>query len=177
MPRMPRGRKPTVVDTNVAVVANHREGGSYACASSCAQALLKLRSNGILLVDSHGLILSEYAKYLNYKGEPGVGDAFFRWFFNNRGRRDLCREVILNELDHAWRRFHEFPDDDALNDFDKDDQKFVATARAEGPKAEILQASDHKWLRWNPHLERHSVVVRFLCPEELAATARRRIAT
>ena len=171
---MPRGRKPTVVDTNVAIIANHRDGGSYSCASSCAKELMRLRETGLLLLDSHGLILSEYKDYLNYKGQPGAGDAFFRWFFNNRGRKDLCREVTINGITAPWRLFREFPADENLKDFDRSDQKFVATARAEDVHAVIVQASDHKWLRWNPHLEKHGVIVRFLCREEMAETAERK---
>jgi len=129
-----------------------------------------LRSSGTLVLDDQELILTEYRNYLNYKGQPGVGDAFLRWFFNNRGRPDLCREVAISHIDHKWRRFEEFPENDALSDFDKSDQKFVATALAAGTTTKILQASDHKWLKWHPALAEVGVRVHFLCEAELLET-------
>lgn len=171
---MRRGRKPVVVDTNVPITANRRNGGSYACASACAQELMALRKSGTLVLDRGGLILAEYRNYLNYKGEPGAGDAFFRWFFNNRGKTDLCREIPITPIAHQWRQFEEFPDDETLSNFDKADQKFVSAAIAVKQGASVLQASDHKWLNWHNSLEAHGVEVRFLCKAELFATQNRK---
>ncbi len=162
-----------MLDTNVPIVANRRDGGSYACASACAQELLALKSNGLLLLDDQQHILTEYKRYLNHSGQPGAGDAFLRWFFNNRGRRDLCVEVAINPISHAWRHYEEFPDDENLSDFDIADQKFVATARA-GKNATIVQSSDHRWLAWSNDLGNNGVSVRFICEGELRATAARK---
>lgn len=124
------------MDTNVPIRANRRGGESYACASACTQELIALRNSGTLILDNHGLIISEYRNYLNYRGQPGAGDAFLRWFFNNRGKPDLCKEVVITTMNHEWRQFEEFPNDDRLSKFDKADQKFVATAIAAGPEVE-----------------------------------------
>ena len=171
---MPRGRQATVIDTNVPVTANRREGGSYACASACALELLAIKDRGHLLLDDQGLILAEYRSYLNYSGQPGAGDAFLRWFFNNRWKADLCSSVPIQQIEHEWRRFEEFPGNIELKDFDPSDQKFVAVANASELKAAILQASDHKWLKWHDALKECEITVRFLCKEELQATAHRK---
>ena len=171
---MPKGRKAVVVDTNVPIVANRRSGGSYACASACAKELMALKNSGTLILDSAGLILQEYKNYLNFKGQPGAGDAFLRWFFNNRGKKDLCREVRISAISHEWRQFEEFPDDGALEDFDKSDQKFIAAALSVSGTAPILQAADHKWLKWAPKLASHGVVTRFICQDELETIANRK---
>lgn len=163
-----------VLDSNVPIIANRRDGGSYACASQCAQELVALKKRGVLIVDDKGLILAEYRTYLNYSGQPGIGDAFLRWFFNNRGKADLCRTVRISHIDHEWCLFAEFPEDDELADFDKADQKFVATATSDNSGAKITQAGDHKWLRWERVLQRHNVLIRFVCETELQATAARK---
>jgi hypothetical protein len=67
---MAKGRRPFVVDTNVVVTANRRDGGTYTCASRCAQALLEIRAHGSLVLDDGDRILKEYRSYLNYSGQP-----------------------------------------------------------------------------------------------------------
>jgi hypothetical protein len=133
-----------------------------------------IKERGYLLVDDQDLILSEYRNYLNYSGQPGAGDAFLRWFFNNRWKNDLCRTVSIRRIADGWRRFEEFPDDVALAEFDPSDQKFVATANASESPAHILQAADHKWLKWQEPLRGHGITVRFLCEQELQEAADRR---
>jgi hypothetical protein len=135
---------------------------------------MALRKSGTLLLDDDRLILSEYRNYLNHKGQPGAGDAFLRWFFNNRGKADLCREVPITPILHRWRQFQEFPDDEHLSNFDKADQKFVAVAVAAQNRASVLQATDHKWLNWHKSLRTHGVHVMFLCRQELQAVKDRK---
>lgn len=135
---------------------------------------MALRESGTLILDNKGLILAEYRNYLNFKGEPGAGDAFLRWFFNNRGKTDLCKEVPITPISHSWRQFEEFPDDEALSSFDKADQKFISVAIATRQAASVLQATDHKWLSWHNSLRTHGVDVRFLCQTELRETKGRK---
>jgi hypothetical protein len=168
---MAKGRRAQVVDTNVAITANRRDGGSYGCASTCAEALLAIRSSGQIVLDDQGAILAEYKSYLHHSGRPGVGDAFFRWFFNNRGRADLCCEVAITPIIHPWRRYEEFPDDQSLSDFDSSDQKFIAVSRSDPRRPPILEASDHKWLDWATFLRENGILVEFLCEEELRVVA------
>ncbi|MHB1956816.1 MAG: hypothetical protein ACYCOU_24100 [Sulfobacillus sp.] len=163
------------MDTNVAITANRRDGGTYACANACAKRLLEIKRRGKLVLDNQNEILSEYRSYLNHSGQPGVGDAFFRWFFNNRGKRDLCCEVAITPISHQWRIYEEFPADNALSDFDKSDQKFVAASQGHPEKPPILQATDHKWLKWSDALAVHGTSVSFLCEREVRETAARRM--
>jgi hypothetical protein len=73
--------------------------------------------------------------------------------------------------DIGWRRFAEFPDDDALRGFDVSDQKFVAVALASNEHPPILNAVDSDWWNYGPALARHDVVVENLCPDH-RSTAR-----
>src|SRR5690348_13538919 len=94
-----QGRFPQIVDTNVPVVANRSHGESYACSNNCVQALMQLRSDGLLLLDDHGLILKEYRGNLSLSGQPGFGDVFIKWVHDNIGRRDLIQLVPITPLD------------------------------------------------------------------------------
>ena len=63
------------------------------------------------------------------------------------------------------RVFEEFPESDALNNFDRNDRKFVAVAVASGERPPILNASDRDWWDDRLSLERCGVRVDFLCPD------------
>jgi hypothetical protein len=160
-------RSAVVMDTNVAVVANgHAPQAGFACVRSCIRTLLHLRAERRLLIDRTGLILREYRTYLSPTGQPGVGDAFFKWLWNNQANPQLCRQIPLTPLDEDHRRFVEFPDDPDLASFDPSDQKFVAVALASEEQPPILQAVDSKkWRLYQDALIRHHVQVQFICPE------------
>src|SRR5580704_5712292 len=110
------GRRLRVVDTNVLVIANRRDGGSYACAASCARALLEIKNLGVIVLDDSDSILSEYRAYCSVSGQPGVGDSFMKWVHDNSGRRDLVQTVGLTPVD-GTNQFLEFPDHEDLADF------------------------------------------------------------
>jgi hypothetical protein len=152
------------MDTNVAVVANGRTPQASAdCASACIDALLHIREACRLLLDGEGLILEEYRRRLNPSGQPGLGDAFFKWLWNNQGNENHCRRFDITPDDD--RGFVEFPDDPELEQFDKSDRKFVAVALASGEDPTVLNASDTDWRDYVVALRRHGVEVTFLCPE------------
>ncbi len=160
-----------VVDSNVALVASGlTPEASAACNDECVQRLALIIKDGGLLLDADGLILHEYVKKLGYAGRPGAGRAFVKWAYDNQFNGGLCRRVtITRRVDDGWRRFAEFPDDDALCGFDVSDQKFVAVALASAEGPPILNAVDSDWWHYGPALARHGVVVEDLCPGHRAA--------
>lgn len=69
-----------VVDTNVAIVANGREGETNAdadCQLSCVETLRSVVAEEVA-IDDRRVILQEYRNRLDFSGRPGVGDAFFQ---------------------------------------------------------------------------------------------------
>lgn len=154
-----------MLDTNVAVVANGRtpQAGDD-CVEACITTLVELREHHRVLVDDRGLIFDEYRRRLSPSGQPGLGDAFFKWLWDNQGNPDHCRQVRITPTKDG-RGFDEFPDDPALADFDPSDRKFVAVALASEGSPPILNASDTDWWNHREALSRHGVEVRFLCPE------------
>ena len=157
-------RPEIIVDTNVAVVANNKEPTPErrACAVKCIARLRHIQATCCLLLDDQNLILTEYQKELDFSGQPGTGDAFFKWLFENQARQKHCRKVHVRP--HPERGFEEFPEAPDLNTFDRDDRMFVAIAVASGTSPQVLNASDTDW--WDHHhaLQQHGVEVVFLCP-------------
>jgi hypothetical protein len=152
-----------VIDTNVLAVANelHAPAG-VACVEACNGALRKAQRSVVLIDDNHA-ILSEYQTYCSHAGQPGLGDAFFKWLWNNQGNPTRCRQIRITP--NASRVFDEFPEDPDLSAFDLDDRKFVAVAVASGLNPDILNASDTDWWISREALYRNGVRIRFLCPE------------
>ena len=158
------GKREIVVDTNVAIVANcGTPQANPSCVSACIARLRQVRSECRVLLDNRGLILSEYRKNLSPSGQPGTGDAFFKWLNDNQANSEYCIRVPVNT--DQDRGFEEFPDDPALSTFDPDDRKFVAVALASGTRPEVLNASDTDWWCYRNELQHHGIEVVFLCPE------------
>jgi hypothetical protein len=166
-------RKCQVVDTNVLVVANHRDGGSYACARTCARALMDIKNFGVIVLDDGDRILSEYRGYCCISGQPGIGDSFMKWLHDNFGKNDLVNTVGLNAREDG-HQFLEFPDHPELDEFDPADEKFVAVANAHPDKPPILQATDSKWWGWRDPLLACGISVELLCADEVEATYKKK---
>lgn len=156
-----------VIDTNVAIVANGKtpQAGS-ACELACIRVLLEVRRTGIVVLDVGLDILREYMRKLSMSGQPGPGDAFMKWVWQVQADSSHCELVMISR--HEQRGFVEFPDDQALNDFDPDDRKFVAVALTSSKNPSVLNAVDSGWWRYRDSLRRNGVAIRFLCPEQFS---------
>jgi len=157
---------PTVVDTNVVLVANgQHQDISPGCVAQCAVTLQNLMKNGRLVHDNQFLILNEYQNKTQPKTGNRPGDAFVKWALRNRVNRKFVD--IISIMDNPARGFDSFPDDPALAEFDPPDRKFVAVAGAHAERPPILQAADSKWLDYSPTLRQHGISVTFLCPADI----------
>jgi hypothetical protein len=157
-------RKAFVVDTNVLVVANGQNTrADTKCVGKSIEALVTIRSAGIIVLDDQIAILQEYRKHCSYSKQPGVGDAFFRWAWNNQAVAEVCERVRITPKPGKPEDYEEFPDDPVLNAFDRNDRKFVAVARESRNKPKILNATDTDWWDFRVPLRRHGIEVEFLC--------------
>ena len=153
-----------VVDTNVPVVANGKtEQASPECEAACIWTLIQVRAERRTLLDDKGLILREYRRHLSHSGQPGVGDAFFKWLHENQATPQHCRTVPVTA--QADRGFAEFPGDARLRSFDLSDRKFVAVALASETGPQVLNAADRDWWEHRKALAENGVNVLFLCSE------------
>ncbi len=158
-----------VIDTNVPVVANgqHHPAGDD-CVWACTEALTLARNDAVL-IDDGGRILREYRNNLNAGGQPGVGDAFFKWIWDNQCNAERVRQVEIQPRDGSDTDFMEYPADLDLARLDPADRKFVAVVVASGCGPDLLNATDRDWWELRISLQRNGVNVRFLCPELMAA--------
>lgn len=154
-----------VVDTNVLVVANGRHGrASDECTAAAITALLETREAGII-VDEGREIFEQYRRHASYSGQPGTGDAFWKWLWDNQANSAVCRQVTLTRVGDSLGEYAEFPQDPELSTFDRSDRVFVAVALASGEQPKILNATDTDWWDARHALARNDVDVRFLCPD------------
>jgi len=155
--------KRRVIDTNVAVVANGRgTNASVKCRQGTIDALAHLLNRGRIVVDEAGEMTAEYRTYCNPKGQPGVGDRFFREVLMNYSRK--VERVRLKKRSDGT--FLDFPSDPDLATFDPSDRKFAAAARK--ASAPVLNATDSDWLNHVEALKRNGISVEFVCGTEKA---------
>jgi hypothetical protein len=158
--------RPCLVDTNVAIVANgNSEQADDALMEKCIDAILELTQNGGLVLDAGDLIYDEYRQNLSMSGQPGTGDLFMKWVHDFRWQPEFCERREINCTDENGQTFLEFPESDALQDFDRSDRKFVAVANAAEPKRPIIEAVDFKWWGWKEALAEAGIKVVFLDEE------------
>ena len=151
-----------VVDANVAIVANRASPqADTTCEIACIQALREVKEN-MITIDDGDRILNEYRSHLSMSGQPGVGDEFMQWLFQNQYTKSVCERVVIHE--HPVRVFEEFPDDPALMAFDRADRKYVAVAIASENSPRILNAVDSDWRDFEHELSMHGISVSELCP-------------
>ena len=125
--------------------------------------LIQVQAGHRTLVDDKRLIFKESLKRLSLSGQPGLGDAFFKWLWENQANPQHCRIVPVTV--HDGRGFAEFPDSARLSSFDRSDRKFVAVALASGSSPQVLNAADIDWRDHRQALAENGVDVVFLCPE------------
>jgi hypothetical protein len=167
----------SVIDTNVLIVANdaaisprqsRRSGhASDECVLAAVDALVRVRNTGRVGLDQLGLVLQEYANArMSYSGQPGVGDAFFKWLHQNQANPEVCATADV-QYDAQTEEFCEFPQDPELAGFDRSDRKFVAICVKLGPqRTQIMNCVDSDWWNFRQALQAHKIQIEFLCPEQ-----------
>lgn len=150
-----------IVDTNVLCVANDPES-DLDCFAACTRLLKSLRIAGVLLIDDAHRILTEYGRHASLAGQPGLGDEFLKWVWDNQAVARYCRAVTVTP--HPDRGFEEFPADPALASFHSKDRVFVEIALASGGRPPIYEATDSDWWEHRTALAAHGVELHFLCP-------------
>lgn len=159
-----------VVDVNVAIVANGRlSHADAACISACVAALINIHDNGRIVLDDSMRILSEYMDHLSMAGQPGIGDAFMQWVWQNQAVESRCERVLLKSNPDDPDVFSEFPADPDLQTFDPSDRKYVVVALGSQERPEVLNAVDTDWWVHREALERNGICIGFLCPEHMNA--------
>lgn len=152
-----------VVETNVAIAANGRNThASLACQYACVEFLEKLtdvKSRDAILLDDGELILEEYKRHLNYRGQPGVGDVFFKYLHNHMYSGNRIKLILVTPNNIETQGFDELPE----NSLDKSDRKFLAVALV--GKGILFNAMDTDWQEQAAFIRNLGGTVEQLCPE------------
>jgi len=152
-----------VIDTNVAIAANGRNTHAcIKCQLECVEFLDSLTSVGSrkkIYLDDLDLLLNEYRPHLNFHGQPGIGDAFYKFLHDHKysGRKVSLVSITLNSDTETG--FDELP----ANSIDPSDRKILAIAVVSAAK--IVNALDNDWHEKRNFLEDLGIDVIQLCPE------------
>jgi len=124
---------------------------------AAVESLTTVLAKGTVVLDLARAIQDEYRRYLNPRGQPGVGDLFYREVLNSApGRID---RVELRKL--ASGDYEDFPNVGSLARFDLSDRKFAALSRRE--RIPVLTATDSDWMHHHEALTRNGVTIDFIC--------------
>lgn len=147
-----------VIDTNVLINAND----PFSTANLFLFEVNK--SADIVCLDDKSLILKEYFRNVNRSGQPGLGDYFAKWLFDNQySQTDRIETVSITPIiqENNLPSFEEFPNDDSdLQNFDRSDRKFVAVALKSTNHPFIVRSADPDWLDAEKFLNNYNVFIK-----------------
>lgn len=154
-----------VFDTNVAVVANGRDThASPKCQIKAIDVLSSAVDNGTVVIDDGNQILLEYGKRLYAKGQPGVGDLFYRHVLDNAGNARKVVQVDLNS--QRARGLIDAFEKGNLSAFDPSDRPFALCSVV--AKAPVLSATDSDWVEQEAGLKACGVRISYVCGRTVA---------
>lgn len=163
-----------VVDTNVPLIARGASHMSMECEENCTKFIeLFLRGRQILVIDEDYFILDEYLREIEIAGPPDYANRFLKWLYTNQANPHRVKQVRINRI--GVNEFEEIPAPLSSLGIDPSDLKFIATAIANGGKAQIAEASDSKWIGWENELNNNNVKIHFTCKRELNEIFKRKI--
>ncbi len=159
-----------IVDTNVIVIANDLDEKRADCRARCQDRLHQIISRREkVVIDSDWRILREYDRNTKPNTRKRLGDLFVKRLLQNLTNPNICTLVHITPLAGNGTEFEEFPNDEALKDFHKNDRKFIAVALAYQKESEqtatILLAIDRGWANFITTLATHGVSVDIICEE------------
>lgn len=125
------------------------------CFNKCIDFIKKSKKEKFkVLLDDNYRILNEYRNAYRLPKCPNSATAFFKWVLQN------AEYFPLNEPKKDT--FEPYPNDNALQDFDPPDRKYIALAYVHPDHPAIVEASDSKWWGIKQNLKKHGITVSFI---------------
>lgn len=154
----------TVVDTNVLIAANgqNTHADIQLRAASARYLAEFIDGEDVLLEDSCGYAFEEYKRYMQFSGQPGVGDRFFLWYLRSRWSD---ARVMSVEIDHETPIASYLPE--SLRSFDPSDHKWIAIY-LEGDADVVVNVTDSDWRNAREDLLEHGIRVHELAVKTTA---------
>lgn len=167
-----------VIDTNVILTAKGMSEQAWdECVTACQERLDEIiEGPERVVIDDDWVILREYINYLeddDSTTDTRNGGYFLEWFIRNYENPKQCVQVPITRNRSG---FEELPD--AFQDFDSDDQKFITVAvvyeNRHQQKAVLLQSVDSQWYGSRNLFIENSLIVEFICEENIRDLYERR---
>lgn len=157
-----------IIDTNVPLTAaGMNENATTTCKQTCVNLVNLVRNRAVcIVIDRDGEVLREYANKVRLQRNLSLDLAglFLIYIRSNAGYRDRVRQILLRK-DNG--EYVDWPQDKKLADFDRNDRKWVALARAftreEDRSAPIAYAIERDWDKHRNTLTSHGVELEPLC--------------
>lgn len=158
-----------VVDTNVLAISEKlHDGASDGCLKSCVELARQIHDGQIVvLLDDADEILLEYLRYLASEKSSSVGTKIAQLLRTRKYDSRVCRRVTITRSPNNSGAYDEVPE--ALRDFDTDDQKFLAVAKASDVNPKIYAGLDGEWWDRSADLLNAGFDVQFRCSSDLIA--------
>ena len=138
-----------IIDVNILVTANGKGEISTSKEQLKCVRFLEKAQQELLLLDDEYEIYKEYQKYNSYKGQPGLGDAFFKYVHENQAVINRIKKVGCGSFSDEG--YDIVPTE--LKGFDRSDHKYLACGIAVGCKVGIFNATDSDWADWKVRIE------------------------
>lgn len=149
-----------IIDTNVALVANHQNANvKQDCQDRCIQFLIDAKNNYVVLMDNGDEIRAEYARAIEQSRPYNLGALFLIHLYQNLYNPQRVRLVNLQKTVNS--EFADFPSTPELANFDPSDRKFAALSRNTG--VAVTNAVDSDWADSIVALNANNINVVFLC--------------
>ena len=151
-------RKYFVIDTNVFIAAN--DGAKHLSdrdVDKCKLFVSALFFGAVISLDLQGEILSEYFKYMNLSGQPGLSDRFFKYLWDHHYNKAFC-ELVDVEKNEKGIYLHLSGRNDLLA-FDPSELKFIAVYLGSKNPVRICNASDSDWNNCKEILQKNNIDV------------------
>lgn len=159
-----------VVDSNVLAIAEGRnEQASEDCVAACIRLAARIQSRqAVVVVDELGEIFEEYFGALEGATSSGIGIKVARMLRQRRYDPSICRQVQITPIQTPPGSYEEVPE--SVRDFDPDDQKFLAVAKADLEHPKIYAGLDEEWWCRAADLASAGFDIQFICGEDLMDT-------
>ena len=135
-------------------------------AGSLASKVLRLVQGGQrIAVDRADAIFNEYFGALSTSTRADFASKLVLRLFHLRYSDDVCHRVDITPIDDPPGSFAEVPAQ--LQGFDRDDQKFIAVAAAEGGTPPLFAGVDSEWWLRRVDFAAVNIDVQFPCVADL----------
>lgn len=159
-----------IIDTNVPLVAADKHDRATAKCRRACEIYVKLILNGkiCVVIDDNRAAYTEYRNNMYPDPNPssGLASNFLMHVIQNYGNDKRVLRIPLVREENG--EYTAWPQDPELVNFDPDDRKWIALARAfrqeTGQYAPITYAIERDWHNNRVALTRHGVELDHLCP-------------